>query len=53
VAHLRLACGGKRPGLGIVSLVGPTPVPQFDWLAAFRFAWAVPDFNLPRDEFDP
>jgi hypothetical protein len=35
------------------SLVGPTPVPQFDWLAPFRFAWAAPNFNLPRDEFDP
>ena len=35
------------------SLVGPTPVPQYDWLAPFRFAWALPNFNLPRDEFDP
>jgi len=35
------------------SLAGPTPVPQFDWLAPFRFAWAVPTFDLPRDEFDP
>lgn len=35
------------------SIAGPTPVPQFDWLAPFRFPWAMPDFNLPRDEFDP
>ena len=35
------------------SLAGPTPVPQFDWLAPFRFAWAVPTFGLLRDEFDP
>jgi len=28
-------------------------VPQLDWLAPFCLAWAVPDFNLPRDELDP
>ena len=35
------------------SLAGPTPVPQFDWLAPFRLAWALPTFDLPQDEFDP
>lgn len=34
-------------------LAGPTPVPQFDWLAPFRISLATPDFSLPRDEFDP
>jgi hypothetical protein len=47
-------CLGKYYGFLLASsIVGPTPVPQYDWLAPFRFAWATPDFTLPRDEFDP
>lgn len=34
-------------------LAGATPVPQYDWLAAFRVAWLPKGYEPPTDQFDP
>jgi hypothetical protein len=35
-----------------VTLITPTPVPQFDWLRPFRFPWITKNFKLPKDRWD-